>query len=116
MGIYFLILVGLAASLASTRGEFWLNWPTDWAFRWDIVSLRDEVLPCSLYEDDWVIEGPDIVNVLKLHIENFEIVGLGIFSWFPVFEEIWVYKSKGTIEEEVVTAFLDVDNTIVDEF
>lgn len=74
------------------------------------------MLPCSLYEDDRVIEGPNIVNVLKLHIKDFEIVGLGIFSGFPVLKEILVYKGKRTIEEEMIAAFLGVDNTIIDEF
>lgn len=34
------------------------------------------MLPSSLDEDDRVIEGPNIVDVLKLHIEDFKIVSL----------------------------------------
>lgn len=116
MQAYFLILIGFAGCSSPSWGEFGFDWPTDWTFRWDIVSLRQEMLPCSLDENDRVIEGPNIVDVLKLHIEDFEIVSLWVLSGFPVFKEICIYEGHRTIEQQVITAFFDVNNAIVDKF
>lgn len=116
MQAYFLVLIGLAGCSSPSRGEFGFNRPADRTFRWDIVSLRQEMLPCSLDEDDRVIKGPNIVNVLKLHVKYSEIVSLWVLSRFPVFKEISVYESHRTIEQQMVTAFLDVNNAIVDKF
>lgn len=116
MQTYFLKLIGFAACSSSSRCEFGFYWPTDWTFWWDIVPLGQEMLPSSLDEDDRIIEGPYIVDVLKLHIEHFEIVGLWIFRGFPVFKEICVNIGHWSIEEQIITAFLDVNNAIVDKF
>lgn len=53
--------------------------------------------PCPLDEDDGIIEGPDVIDELKLHIEYFQVIIFRIFSGFPILEQLWVDKGHRSL-------------------
>lgn len=72
--------------------------------------------PGPLYEYDGIIEGPNIIDELQLHVEYFQVEILLIVRGFQILEELRLDKGHGSVIQQRVTPFFNVHDATIEQF